>query len=137
MVLHLPKSFIENENTFSYLISKSVTQRCGDGQQRVTARSVATAMTRSTAVRDITTTLLQLAALLRRCCSLRRYYGATTARDVVAALVDNTLHLVALLWQWLATRWTSQHYSVFFFFFNFFFTRQLQERKRTGEREKF
>jgi len=25
MVLHLPKSFIENVNTFSYLISKSMT----------------------------------------------------------------------------------------------------------------
>jgi len=136
MVLHLPKSFIENENTFSYLISKSVTQRCGDGQQRATARSVATAMTGSTAVRDITTTLLQLAALLRHCCSLWRYYGATTARGVVAALVDNALHLVALLRQWLATRWTSQRYSVFFFFF-FFFIFKPSEKKRKGEKRKF
>jgi hypothetical protein len=58
MVLHLPKSFIENANTFSYLISKSVTQRCGDGQQRATARNVATAMTGSAVACDVITTLL-------------------------------------------------------------------------------
>jgi hypothetical protein len=60
----------------------------------------------------------------------------------VAAMAGNALDLAAVL-RWSTTHWTSQRWCdvrqrattpAFFFFFN---TRQLEERKRMGEREKF
>jgi len=84
---------------------------------------------------------LDLATLLRwltrgwtsqRYCDGRQEAGPRNA----AAMADKRLDLAAVL-RWPATRCSpGQHYAASFLFF-FFFTRQLQEKKRMGEREKF
>jgi hypothetical protein len=52
-------------------------------------------------------------------------------------MADNALDLVAVL-RCAAARYNfSQHYAAVFLFFCFFYTRQLEKRKRMGEREKF
>jgi hypothetical protein len=119
-------------------------------------------MAGNTVARNVVATLagnvLQLAAFLRRYCSnaldlaafLRRY--CSNALDLVALLrwpatrccYDNVLDLATLL-RWPATRWTSQRCcdvrqrakTPAFLFLFFFYTRQLEERKKMGEREKF
>jgi hypothetical protein len=125
-----------------------LSRHCGDGGRRryTAAPRNAAAMAGSVAARSIVIGLagnaLQLAAFFRRCCS-------------------NVLDVATLL-RWPATRWTSQRYcdgrqragprnvvamsdstttpanaALQRFCFCFFFTRQLEERKRMGEREKF
>ncbi len=128
-------------------------QRCNDGRERCSTQRCCGVGRQRVATCSVLAMLLQqragprnVATMASNAVLLRQRVGPCN----VVAMAGNALDLAAVL-RWPTTHWTSQRCcdvrqrattpansgQRFCFFLFFIYTRQLQERKRMGEREKF